>query len=207
MSNLKRLLEQQKFQEFINVVNSGVTLTRVYLDGKTILHEIVDFIYHTALLYNIKINDIFKLIIVLLKNGADINAQDNQGNTPLHEAVSPYDYRHMTKTHMKLCRLLVYKGANLFIKNKDKQTPYEYFHLFFKNKNIIYKDDLNIIDFLFEQTIKISKKCIIEFLKGFDDKLGRNSSLLKYGNSNLFERYTLPIIFEYAFDSYYFFDK
>ena len=54
-------------------------------------------------------------IRILVSNGAEISAVDNQGNSPLHVAVA---YRHQRTGHE-----LVKLGANLELRNAADQTP------------------------------------------------------------------------------------
>ena len=198
MSNLCELFQERKFQEFIDAINEGANVKYVYLDGNTILHEIMSFVYYLVSFHKIKIDDIFNLITLVIKNGCDINVKDYQGNTPLHLAADP---RYMSNVQKTLCKFLIDNGANLLIKNKYNKTPYEHSKFFITRDECEYEGDIKVIKFLKKETKKMSKKCKLNFLIGLDDKLGQNSSLLKYSNFNLFERQTLPIIFNYAFDN------
>lgn len=54
--------------------------------------------------------------MALIKNGANVNSTNNQGNTPLHYAVA-YNLSNLTD-------LLVESGANENIKNKKKRTAW-----------------------------------------------------------------------------------
>ncbi|WP_051420631.1 ankyrin repeat domain-containing protein [Helicobacter pametensis] len=61
-----------------------------------------------------KVNDV-TLAKVLLSNGADVNAQDTQGNTALYHAI-------MNKNG-KMIKLLLDNGADMYIKNKRGDSP------------------------------------------------------------------------------------
>jgi ankyrin repeat protein len=54
----------------------------------------------------------------LLQDGADINAVDKWGNTPLHSVVK--HYKHVVK-------FLLDSGASVNARNKDGQTPLLYY--------------------------------------------------------------------------------
>lgn len=55
------------------------------------------------------------IIVLLLKNGADIDAQNYQGYTPLHWAAS--------KGHTASTQILIENGANIHLKTKRGRTP------------------------------------------------------------------------------------
>lgn len=61
-----------------------------------------------------KVNDV-ALAKVLIENGAKINVQDSQGNTPLYHAV-------MNK-NSKMIKLLLENGADMYIQNKKGDSP------------------------------------------------------------------------------------
>ena len=56
-----------------------------------------------------------EIVKLLLEKGADINVQDNDGRTPLHEAMSYQAFG--------VARFLLENGANVNLKNKDGDTP------------------------------------------------------------------------------------
>jgi len=58
----------------------------------------------------------YDICCVLIKNGADVNATNNDGNTPLHYAIS-YNFQRLTD-------LLVEADANEMIKNNKKNTAW-----------------------------------------------------------------------------------
>jgi ankyrin repeat protein len=53
-----------------------------------------------------------------LDAGADVNAKDDSGWTPLHRAVS--------KVHNKIAKLLIEEGADVNALNKDGLAPLDY---------------------------------------------------------------------------------
>lgn len=61
-----------------------------------------------------KVNDV-TLARILIENGAKINVQDSQGNTPLYHAV-------MNK-NSKMIKLLLDNGADMYIQNKKGDSP------------------------------------------------------------------------------------
>ncbi|ANV98602.1 hypothetical protein BBW65_07245 [Helicobacter enhydrae] len=64
-----------------------------------------------------KVNDV-ELAKVLLGNGADVNAQDTQGNTPLYHAIM--------NRNKKMIQLLLDNGADMYIKNKRGDSAARY---------------------------------------------------------------------------------
>merc|ERR1711998_278696 len=58
-----------------------------------------------------------RIVKLLLRNRADINGENDQGNTPLHLAME-FNYK-------KVADYLVEKGAKTNIRNKKGRTAYE----------------------------------------------------------------------------------
>ena len=68
----------------------------------------------SALHVAIKMGDL-KIAAILLENGADINFQDNNGNTPLILAVKKKD--------LELVTFVILRGADVNLANNDGITP------------------------------------------------------------------------------------
>lgn len=62
-----------------------------------------------------------EVITTLLKLGADINARDIEGDTPMHDAVRLGKF--------KVIKHLLAAGASLKLKNKNNQTPIDMVNL------------------------------------------------------------------------------
>ena len=77
----------------------------------------------------------FEIVKQLLTNGADPNAKDISGNTPLHAAVE----RPNTVDHPKVVDLLRESGADNRIKNLAGNTPYDVGKAA-KTDNVLMKD-------------------------------------------------------------------
>lgn len=73
--------------------------------------------FKTTLLHQSVIANQRNNVKVFLKNGLDVNAQDERGNTPLHLAVY--------ELNKSIIKLLLSYGANKFIKNKLGESPFE----------------------------------------------------------------------------------
>jgi len=68
------------------------------------------------LLFYVKIGNLDK-VKELIENGADVNAKDRSGNTPLHwMACGGYG-------HIEIAKLLIDNGADVNAKNKRRITP------------------------------------------------------------------------------------
>ena len=78
-------------------------------DDNTLLHTVAEvFRYNRAEMYN--------KAEVLLKNGAEVNAKNDSGNTPLHEAA-------YTNVRAIIAELLLGNGAEVNAKNDSGETP------------------------------------------------------------------------------------
>lgn len=86
-------------------------------------------------------NNNYSYIIQALKNGADVNATDDIGWTPLHWA-----------THggiPELCRILIQHGANIYVKDKNGKTPFS---------NAIHEGYVDIIKLLLDAGVDINTR-------------------------------------------------
>lgn len=72
---------------------------------------------HVAVVSTHSMEDTLALIKLLLAHGADLNAKDHSGNTPLHYAANSNELRN------EVCTLLLEGGADIFAVNRDGETP------------------------------------------------------------------------------------
>lgn len=95
-----------------------------FQDGKSFMHHIAKLYFRhyetkRTPLHMAVISDSFKSVKILLEAGANPNARDTEGNTPLHLAVQCMD-------QYKILDYLLKNRANRSVKNKKGQTPAEY---------------------------------------------------------------------------------
>ncbi|XP_039609171.1 ankyrin repeat and SOCS box protein 10 [Polypterus senegalus] len=83
-----------------------------------------------------------------LRNGASIEKQNDEGQTPLHSACSePHGTQEMQR-YFNICQKLVSAGASIFTANQDMQTP---LHMACKTVNP------NIVDLLLQHGALVNK--------------------------------------------------
>lgn len=109
-----------------------------------------------------------KVIELLISSGADLNIQDENGNTPLHIAL----YQDES---MSICRLLINQGARLDIENSEGETV--------RDMMGVPRDILELMDDMdrrkeFELQEKI-KKTKMSVLSGSRERTGRLKSKRK----------------------------
>jgi hypothetical protein len=90
----------------IMLVGRGADLSRVSSIGQNVLH------------ITVMSGDIDCMNWVLANTTIDINSTDNSGHAPIQRALS--------HGHFDAAKLLVEKGANLFMKNDDGQSPIDH---------------------------------------------------------------------------------
>ncbi len=74
----------------------------------------------TPLLHALDHETRMETIQLLLSKGADVNCKDSNGNTPLHYVLTSH-YRKQDS--LDIARILASHGANLNIRNNEKETP------------------------------------------------------------------------------------
>lgn len=111
------------FTDFISKNNGS--LIKTYQDMSPL---------HYALL-----NNKFTIAEILINNGADVNKQDNNGDTPLHIATKKSDL------NPKIIELLVHSGSSTSTKNNAGKTPIDYTQTDEAGDDRMNADDLEII--------------------------------------------------------------
>ncbi|KAL8606921.1 hypothetical protein ACOMHN_048717 [Nucella lapillus] len=94
-------------------------------NGYTPLHMAVD---SATLVDDFHVNDVVKfpnaqMAVMLVNCGADVNALDQRGNTPLHIIVRYSDPINDFDTLLKVMQVLINGGAHMDICNHERKTP------------------------------------------------------------------------------------
>jgi ankyrin repeat protein len=91
-------------------------------------------IFGTSLSYSASKSENIELVRLLIQEGADVNAQDEDSDSPLHGAMAISD-------NYDIARILIENGAELSGKNVDGKTP---FHNIFNHtiSLVLMRDDL-----------------------------------------------------------------
>ncbi len=92
----RMIASREDFKNYVNIPYTG------QYEGKTHLH------FATKL-------GLIKMVAILVEKGANINAQDIEGNTPLHKT-----------TNVEIAKFLINNGADKNIKNYNDQNPEEF---------------------------------------------------------------------------------
>ena len=90
-------------------------------------------VFGTTLLHSASNSGNMELVCLLIQEGADVNAQDEDGESPLHSAMAKSDNYNVART-------LIENGADLSCKALDGRTP---FHNIFNNtiSHVLRRDD------------------------------------------------------------------
>lgn len=98
---LSLALKHKNKEIFIKLVASGANLD-ILDDGASVLWKSID-------------DEQYDFAKILIDAGADVNAKEGEGDSPLHEACA--------KSNLELARLLIEKGADVNSKNGSDATP------------------------------------------------------------------------------------
>lgn len=180
---------QGPYAEILLAENNGIKSKIINYEydeqrSATLLHLAIDIAqYHKQKIY--ENNDYLKLkkfyaekykkmlnvIQILIDNGADIDAQDCYGMTPLHKACICYD--------MIISNILIDEYANIHILDNDGKKAEEYieFHGKKKSAHLINADHANLVYKLKNPPIKKRSlyACIIATLFGESIKIAPSS--------------------------------
>ena len=129
-------LDVNAYKNYFNIatllINSGANLNAKTSNHRTPLHMLIN----TSILINVEFDDkdanelhkdVMKIAKLLIKGGANVNAVDNDKNSPLHYAfkIDVVDGEPMRDNDIELAYILLEAGANLKLRNNDDETPYE----------------------------------------------------------------------------------
>ena len=67
--------------------------------------------------------DVSEIFTMLIERGADIDATDKDGNTPLHRAALAVEYGTYNPFSAEVAAMLIQHGADIHAKNKSGETP------------------------------------------------------------------------------------
>ena len=152
-------------QIFFNAIknNNLEQIYEMFYKNRLLLVD-YDYLKQNILHYFVKKN-LYEYLTELIKNGANLNQKNFQGQTPLHIACQ--------KNHFECIVILLYEISNIFIKDNEKKIAFEYW----KNENYIIQKHINNITYeiknlyLFYNEYKIKyydlnlKKSIINIFK------------------------------------------
>jgi len=112
---LNRANESKYLYMLAAIINAYGKINLTNKDGDTLLHLVAQH-YSDLHFYELDFFSRFvKMTECLVKNGADVNAQNNHQDTPLHLAAYSGDY--------VVVRVLLENGAIVNVSNHDQETP------------------------------------------------------------------------------------
>jgi ankyrin repeat protein len=137
MKQLFNAIKKHNLNTVKSIINTDNSLVNA-------VHKTTDFEKRDALTYAVLHKDL-DIIKFLLDKGANVNAKDSNGRTPIHMAfmndqIPPFD----------IIKLLIENGADLHVRDNKGNTP---FHV-----ACIFLDDVNIINYLIDNGADINTK-------------------------------------------------
>jgi len=114
-TQLFRLIKNKNWLKIENLLRKGFNI-----------NSQINYVKKMTLLHHAAVQGKRAFIINLIDNGADINLQDMNGDTPLHLLIWYLNHENILQNNTVMIKYFIEKGANIDIKNKEELTVRQY---------------------------------------------------------------------------------